>query len=66
MGVTDKLPRKIVGTKDFTDIADIKYKIFHKLNFRVEVYELLHHDGRVLVFDIPSRPIGQPLEVEGS
>lgn len=66
LGVTDKLPRKIVGTNAFANIADIKAKILHKLHFRVEVYELLHNDGRVLVFDIPSRPIGQALEFEGS
>jgi ATP-dependent DNA helicase RecG len=65
LGVTDIHPRKIVGTKAFADINTIKTKILNKLQFRVEIYELQHPDGRVLVFDIPPRPTGQPRNVDG-
>jgi ATP-dependent DNA helicase RecG len=66
LGVSDKLPRKIVGTHACLNIGDIKSKILNKLHFRVEIYELLHTDGRVLVFDIPSRPTGQPHQLDGA
>ena len=67
-GVSDKLPRRVVGSQAFssaTHLNDIKARIVSALRIRVEVVELNHADGRVLVFEVPSRPIGQPLEFEG-
>lgn len=69
LGVTDKRPRRVVGSQAFpsaTDLNDIKSRILDKLRFRVEVTELPHPDGRVLVFDIPTRPVGQPLALDGA
>lgn len=69
MGVTDKPPRRVVGTQAFTaatDLNDIKARIVDKLHMRVEVAELPHPDGRVLVFEVPSRPVGQPLGFDGA
>lgn len=66
LGVSDKKPRKVVGTKAFSNTGDIKSKILEKLKIRVEVTELSHPDGRVLVFEVPSRPIGHPLELDGT
>src|SRR3990167_5825199 len=66
LGVSDKLPRKVVGTNAFLNSGDIKSKILEKLKIRVEIHELLHPDGRVLVFEIPSRPVGHPLELDGA
>lgn len=69
LGVSDKLPRRIVGTSAFlttSDLNKIKARIVEKLRIRVEVVELAHQDGRVLVFDIPSRPGGCPLDYEGT
>ena len=69
LGVTDKLPRKIVNSKAFATpeaLNKIKARIVEKLQLRVETTELLHIDGRVLVFEIPSRPTGQPLAFEGA
>lgn len=66
LGVSDKLPRKIVGTNAFSNISEIKSKILDKLHFRVEAHELSHPDGRVLIFEIPSRPIGQPHHLDGA
>ena len=65
LGVSDKLPRKIVGTQAFLNIGETKSYILSKLHFRVEVYELQHADGRVLVFEIPSRLIGQAHQLDG-
>ena len=66
LGVTDKPPRRVVNTKAFSNLADIKARIVDQLHFRVDVTELFHPDGRVLVFDIPSRPIGHPIHFEGA
>ena len=66
LGVSDKPPRRVVNTKAFQNLSDIKARILDQLHFRVEVTELLHPDGRVLVFEIPSRPIGNPVHYEGS
>ena len=69
LGITDKSPRQVVGTQAFPSDASlntIKAKIVEKLNVRVEVTELAHPDGRVLVFQIPSRPVGHPLAYEGA
>jgi len=66
LGITDKRPRKVAGTAAFADIADIASKIFIKLRFRVDVEEVIHPDGRVLVFHIPSRPAGTAYNFEGA
>jgi ATP-dependent DNA helicase RecG len=65
LGVSDKMPRQVFGTQAFQNVGDIKNKIFEKLHFRVQVCVLLHKKGRVLVFDIPSRPKGTPLQLDG-
>lgn len=69
LGVTNKSPRQVVGTQAFpseSSINEIKSRILDKLKFRVEVTELLHPKGRVLAFEIPSRPIAHPIDFEGS
>ncbi len=66
LGVSDKPPRKVVGTRAFPNAGDIKARILEALRFRVEITELQHPDGRVLVFEIPPRPTGTPLHHEGA
>ncbi len=66
LGVTDKLPRKVVGSQAFLNLGEIKAKLLDKLRIRVDADEVIHPNGRVVVFHIPSRPIATPLEIEGS
>ncbi len=66
LGVKDAPPREIVGTLAFPDIVGITSKIFEKVGFRVNVYEVIHPSGRVLVFQVPSRPRGTAYNFEGS
>jgi ATP-dependent DNA helicase RecG len=66
LGVSNKPPRKVVGTTAFPNVGQIKSYILSKLHFRVEIYELYHPNGRVLVFEIPSRPSGQPHHLDGT
>ncbi|MCF7809380.1 putative DNA binding domain-containing protein [bacterium] len=65
LGVTDKLPRLVVGTSAFQNLDKIKKKVFDELNIRVNIREVQHPDVRVLIFDIPSRTIGQPIRYKG-
>jgi ATP-dependent DNA helicase RecG len=68
-GVTNKPPRQVVGSQAFpsqTSLNEIKSRIVEKLRFRVDVTELAHPDGRVLVFEIPPRPVGQAYTFDGA
>ncbi len=66
LGISNSIPRKIIGTSVFTNVEEIKHRILDRLHFRVDVTELSHSDGRILVFQIPSRPIGHPYNFEGA
>ncbi len=66
LGVTDKPPRQVVGSNAFANPADIQGKILHSLGFRVDVEEVAHPSGRVVVFHIPPRPAGRPYHYEGA
>ncbi len=66
LGVSDPLPRQVVGSKAFPDTHKIARGIFAKLSFRVDVEELLHPSGRVVIFHIPSRPMGTVYSLDGA
>lgn len=65
LGVTDKKPRRVVGTSCFPSIAAIKTRILDTLNFRVDVFEIMSGGKRVLVFSCPPRPVGMPRAYKG-
>jgi len=66
LGIEDQPPRKVVGTAAFNDPVDMAAKMFQVLGFRVEIEEVSHPDGRVVVFTIPSRPRGTAFDFEGA
>lgn len=66
LGVTDKRPRRVVGSQAFADLERTKAGLIEKLHLRIEAAEIIHPDGRVLVFTAPARPIGMPIAVEGA
>lgn len=66
LGVSDRPPRRVVGTQAFVDPGAIKARIAEALRIRVEIEEVPHPDGRVLVFIVPSRPAGTALAFEGA
>ena len=66
LGVTDKAPRKVVGSQAFRNLERTKASLIERLRLRLDVEEIQHPNGRVLVFQIPSRPIGMPLEYQGA
>lgn len=54
------------GSQAFTDLQRTKVGIIERLRLRVDAWELLHLDGRVVVFEVPGRPIGVPIEYNGA
>lgn len=66
LGIEDKPPRRVVGTTAFNDPVDMAAKLFQTLGFRVDIEEVSHPDGRVLVFHIPARPRGTAFQFEGA
>jgi ATP-dependent DNA helicase RecG len=65
LGVTDKRPRKVVGTSAFPSLGRTKHKLLNAMHFRVEAEAVRHSDGRVVIFDVPSRPVGMPVQYKG-
>ncbi len=68
LGVTNNTPRQVVGTRAFSGskLVEVKQQIIERLHIWVDVDEILHEYGRVLVFKIPSRPTGLALEYKGA
>jgi ATP-dependent DNA helicase RecG len=68
LGVREKktLPHEIVGT-NFAEgkIGALEDTIYDRLSIRVRIEELFDNEKRVLVFKVPSRPVGSTLKFEG-
>ncbi|MCX6844294.1 MAG: ATP-binding protein [candidate division WOR-3 bacterium] len=58
LGVSNRRPRKIVGTRAFQNLQATKADLLRDLGIRVEAAELRQDDHRVLVFDVPRHPLG--------
>jgi len=68
LGVREKkeLPHEIVGTTFAEDkTGALEDEIYERLSIRVKIEELFDNNKRVLVFNIPPRPIGSTLKFEG-
>ncbi|HDH57156.1 MAG TPA: transcriptional regulator, partial [Bacteroidetes bacterium] len=65
LGVTNEKPRSVVGTRAYQDLNKPKSKIMQSLPIRVEVDELYYKNARVLIFHVPSRPVGMALNYKG-
>lgn len=69
MGVSDA--RKVVGTAyrvQRAELDQLKAAIADKTTGRIsfiEIHEVAHEDGRVLLFEIPAAPKGMPMAFEG-
>jgi predicted HTH transcriptional regulator len=66
LGVSDAPPRPVVGSSAFSNVVDIAEKLFRARGFRVDVEDVDHPDGRVVVFSIPSRPKGSAYHLDGA
>lgn len=65
LGVTDRVPRTVVGTMAFGNLDDIRKEIYQAIHLNVEVADDFSEGLRVLLFRVPGRPRGVPLEYEG-
>lgn len=65
-GITNSPPRHVVGTAACNDPVGMAGKLFQTIGFRVDVEEVIHPSGRVVVFHIPSRPRGTAYALEGA
>jgi ATP-dependent DNA helicase RecG len=66
LGIADKPPRQVVGTIAVNDPVGMAEKLFQHVGFRVDVEAVNHPDGRVVVFNIPSRPRGTAYHLDGA
>lgn len=66
LGITDVLPRRVVGSQAYPDLERTKAGLYERLQIRVEAEALEHPDGRVVVFSVPSRPLGVPVHCKGA
>lgn len=56
----------VVGTNLYRGTHDtISNEIFQKLGIRVDVEEIIHPNGRTLVFHVPTHYIGKPIQSNG-
>ena len=65
-GVVDQPPRPVVGSNAARDPVGMAEKLFRILGFRVDVEEVAHPVGRVVVFHIPARPRGTAYHHKGA
>lgn len=66
LGVTDKPPRQVAGTEAFPDVGKTQSQLLDRLHLRIDMEEIVHPDGRIVVVHVPSRPIGRPVEYRGA
>ena len=66
LGMKDTHPHEVVGTV-FAEgkTGKMEDEIYERLDIRVKIEELFENEKRVLVFKIPSRPVGSTLKFEG-
>lgn len=65
LGVADKPPRQVVGSEAFANPVKAVEQVQTKVGFHVEIEEVSHPDGRVVVVVIPSRPRGTAFNLDG-
>lgn len=67
LGMHDSYPHKVVGT-DFADknLGNLVDQIYERLQIRVATHELFEGSLRVVVIEVPARPIGKMLKFEGT
>ena len=65
LGITDKRPRRIVGTQAFEDPGRTEAGLHQRLGHRIPVEELLLPEGRVVIVHVPPRLPGTAWEIDG-
>jgi ATP-dependent DNA helicase RecG len=66
LGVTDARPRMVLGTHAFQSPQRTVNGLVERLHLRIEGEDYNHDGKRVLIFHIPSRPLGMPISFDGA
>lgn len=66
LGVTDRMPRQVVGSAACNNPVGMAEVVFTHVGFRVDIEEVAHPSGRVVVFHIPPRPRGTAYHLDGA
>jgi ATP-dependent DNA helicase RecG len=65
LGVTNTKPRLIIGSQALLNLDEIKFQLLQRIHIRVDATTQFIDEKRVVVFLIPPRPIGTPLQYNG-
>lgn len=65
LGVTDRRPRRIVGTTVFAEPGRTEAGLHDRLRHRIPVEELIVPEGRVLIVHVPGRLPGTAWNING-
>lgn len=65
LGVTDKRPRSVVGSQAFAQPERTRAGLIAQLHLNIDFSIVNHPDGRVLIFHVPTHPIGNPVKDKG-
>lgn len=65
LGVTDSRPRAVVGSRAFDQPERTRNGLIERLHLRIDFEMIQHPNGPVLIFEVPSRPIGAPVQYKG-
>jgi ATP-dependent DNA helicase RecG len=66
LGVTDKRPRRVVGTRAFDEPGRAEAGLFDRLRHRVTLEEYRHEGRRVVIVHVPSRSPGTAWQDNGT
>ena len=64
-GVSDQRPRQVEGTQAFPQPEQTRAQLNQRLHLGIGFDVIFHPNGRVLVFHVPSRPKGIPIQFRG-
>lgn len=66
LGVTDKRPRKVVGTSAFPEPGRTEAGLFEQTRQRIPIEEYNHEGKRVVIVNVPGRLPGTALQHKGA
>lgn len=64
-GVTNKRPRRIVGSNAFEQPEETRRRLVELIHLRIDFWTATRPEGRVVVFTVPPRPVGMPVKYNG-
>jgi hypothetical protein len=65
IGMHDQYPHQVIGTTQAKDaVGQLESDIYRDVGIRPHVYELYEGDKRVLVINVPGRPVGKVFKFE--